>query len=455
MEQPYDQTIGEIKRISGLVRARNVIELLNDADLSANPRSSRVGTVTDAIDESIKKTPEVFPFKTKGILLGASQYQLLERNRIKVTFGNRELEGILDGGHNALAIGMRILALALGEDSKKLNKVKTWEDFRSLWDESEEVVSKLKTKTKEPIDGESQDSELDFLIPIELIVPRDPEDTASTDAFIGSLLDICSARNNNVQLKVEARANQSGYFDYLKSVLPAEVRKNVEWKTNEGGTIKATDVVALTWIPLAVLQKHIDDNGEEPLPVDAPVPQNIYRSKGDCMARFERLMSSPKITREVEGKSELINKRVESALNVAKDLPELFDDIYAKLPDYYNEGGGKFRRITAVKKMNPEGSRTPKKTKFFGYSVDTNLPEGFVVPIVYGLRALMTVDENGSVCWATNPRKFLDKHLKEVVQAVASFIPPFGYDPQKFGKEQANYNLAVTAFENALSRSNA
>ena len=95
-----EQTVGEITKVVGLTKAKYLIPVIDCLDLEANPRSSKTGPVTDAIQESIETDAEVFPFKTKGILLAASQYARLERKRIEITPVNPEIEGILDGGHN-------------------------------------------------------------------------------------------------------------------------------------------------------------------------------------------------------------------------------------------------------------------------------------------------------------------------------------------------------------------
>jgi len=71
-------------------------------DLEANPRSAKAGAVTADIIESIQDTPETFPFKTKGVLVGASDYEPLQRHRYELRFENTKIEGILDGGHNML-----------------------------------------------------------------------------------------------------------------------------------------------------------------------------------------------------------------------------------------------------------------------------------------------------------------------------------------------------------------
>lgn len=93
-----DQTVGEITKIVGLVLAKYLVPVIDHLDLEANPRASRTGPVTAAIQDSIETDPATFPFKTKGVLLAASQYERLERNRVKITPSNPSIEGILDGG---------------------------------------------------------------------------------------------------------------------------------------------------------------------------------------------------------------------------------------------------------------------------------------------------------------------------------------------------------------------
>ena len=438
-EQSNEQIVGDIMKISGLVKARNLIPIIDVLDLEANPRSSKVGPVTQAIRESIEKTPDDFPFKSKGILLGASNYKKLDRGRVSVTFSDLGLEGILDGGHNMLAIGLHILRQVLGEDAA-INKAKVWEQFRDLWDESHDAVAAARAIAAE---GGESDYELDFYVPVELVVPADTDSPIVVEQFQSALLDICAARNNNVQLKAEAKANQSGYFDDIRRLLPKEIESKVEWKTNEGGSIKAADIIALTWIPLTLIQPpRTDDDGK---PVEPPVPQNIYRSKGDCVARFERLMSSDEVY-----KHELRSPEVHSAFKVAARIPELYDYIYANFPIIYNNQGGKYGRIVAVKKMNPENGKD-KFSKFTRQKVDFNSPEGFIVPLVYGLQALIS-QEGDHIDWKTDPLVFLKQHFPAIVKQFSLMMAPLQYDPQKVGKAPESYTLALGAYETEYLR---
>ena len=127
------QTEGPVTRLVGFVRARNLLPLLDAADLEANPRTAKIGPITSDIIDSIERTPELFPFKTKGILVASANCRELERRRFQMTFENPQVEGVLDGGHNTLAIGTQILAVAYG-DPKAVKKIKSWPDFKAAWE---------------------------------------------------------------------------------------------------------------------------------------------------------------------------------------------------------------------------------------------------------------------------------------------------------------------------------
>ena len=256
-----DQSVGEITKVVGLIRAKYLIPIIDCLNLEANPRSSKTGSVTDAIQESIINDSETFPFKTKGILIASSRYERLERGRFRITPDNLGIEGILDGGHNTLAIGLYILQKAMEHCGLSFPKgQKTWSQFKYIWQTNRELIDDY----QEAIRKETLKGELNFYVPVELLLPRDPTDLACVESFKNDLLEICDARNNNVQLPVSDKANQRGYYDVLKSLMDEkypELSNKIAWKTNDGGVIKAQEIVALSWIPLGLISTVKDNNG--------------------------------------------------------------------------------------------------------------------------------------------------------------------------------------------------
>ena len=443
-----EQTVGEITKIVGLTKAKYLIPVIDILDLEANPRSSASGPVTTAIQDSIENTPETFPFKTKGILLASSQYERLERGRVKLTPDNLQIEGILDGGHNTLAIGLYILRAAQAFKGVPSSKgAKTWGQFKDEWETNRDLVDEyLEALRKDPSIGN-----LSFFVPVELLVPRQADDPLCVEAFRNDLLEICAARNNNVQLHVSDKANQLGYFDTLKSLMDSHnpsLSSRVQWKSNEGGEIKAHDIIALAWIPLSLITPVKDANGRIIEPV---LPQNIYSGKGGCLRQFEKLMSSPSVTKETSAdyKRELKNNEVCTAFKIAVELPELYDYIYEMFPKLYNAAGGSYGRITAVKSLNER--RKEKTTPFTEKEIETLSPDGFIMPLVYGLQALMENNGRNEIRWKQAPMVFLHNHLEKIVAHYAGIFSMCDYDPQKIGKSNQSYAQALAGFKMAIA----
>ena len=374
LEQCGSQTVGSSLRLIGLVRLKHIVRVIEALDLEANPRDSRIGTITDAIKDTLEKTPELFPVKSKGILMAASQFSELDRNRYELTFVNRRAEGIMDGGHNLLAIGTFILERALDDADalKQLRKCKIWSDFKLLFMEH---IDEVKAYIADPDSAE----EVNTLVPLELIVPKsiDPLDL---EGFNSALLEIQEARNNNAQLRQETKTNAAGLYDSLRECMPEPLRERIEWKANEGGDLRVADIIAMTWIPLAATKlTPKDEDGKE---VTSPSPVQSYSSKGECVKRYDAFMSSDEITVGVGNtpQRELRNPIVLSAFKIAGDLPALHDYLYAQFPALYNSHDGRFGGISAVAKMN--NKKGAKTAKYFGASVDVTYPEGFIAPLL-------------------------------------------------------------------------
>lgn len=453
LENSNEFTLGEITKITGHVMAKYIPAIIDNLDLEANPRASRTGNVTDAIQDSINTNPALFPFKTKGILLAFSQYQHLDRGRIKLIADNPAIEGILDGGHNTLAIGLNILSRAFEYAELKFPKgAKTWDQFKTLWDDNSETVNQYLLYLKK----NPEVKDLDYLIPVEIEVPRDPDDIACVTKYKNDLFDICYARNNNAQLSNSDKANHRGYFEDLKEYMESrnkDLADRIIWKSNDGGDIKAQDIVALSLIPLSLITPVKDENGKQ---IDPVAPNKIYSGKGSCLQLFERLMASEDVTvvDENDSKHKLLNDEVSSALQIAVDIPELYDYIYENFPRLYNAAGGSYGRITAVKSMN--GKKAQKCTPFLGREIDTLSPEGFIVPLVYGLQTLMTntiVNGKKTVIWTQPPLPFLALNLGKIVEQYSLVINMCDFDPQKVGKASQAYQMVAAAYKNVLNGS--
>lgn len=441
-----------IKRLIGFVPAKYIMPLLDKAGLAANPRSSRRNGVVDDILETLGKTPELFRYKSKGLLIGTAHCEELQRNRYRLRFEEPEVEGILDGGHNMLAIGLHMLKPVMEENEWK--KIKSWDDMKIAWDDYKSDVEDISNT-------------FNFDVAVELLVPSGSTQD-DVDAFLMPLLEVCEARNNNAQLPIEAKSNKQGFYDAIKESVPAAFAARVEWKPNswededEKRPIKVRDLVAQAWIPLNTL------NEAGALPKDINVsPQNIYRNKGECSARFEDLMANDEVTRQVQGaRRELHHAGVASAFKLLADLPRLYDQIYEEFPDAYNgDGKRRFAANTIVKIYDPAKRKTAKaagkdasgyvttepKTPFFRKGVRCSYPEGLIIPVIYGLKGLMVVKE-GEVRWAvSDPSAFVSRNLARIADAYQLVMNMARWDPQKISKDPNSYEFAVREFQNALN----
>lgn len=191
-----------------------------------------------------------------------------------------------------------------------------------------------------------------------------------------------------------------------------------------------------------------DSNGKT---IDAVFAQNIYSGKGSCLKLFEKLMGSPVVTVETAAdyKRELINSEVGTAFGIAVELPELYDYIYEMFPKMYNAAGGSYGRITAVKSLNDK--RKEKVTPFLKHEIETMSPDGFIMPLVYGLQALMENDKNGNIRWKQNPYAFLLNNLDAIVAHYVGIFSMCDYEPQKIGKNPQSYAHALTGLKMAIA----
>lgn len=440
-----------IRRIIGFVEARHLLPIFDELDLDANPRSSKVGNVTTEILDTLATSPELFPYKSKGILLGSARYTELDRGRFRLSFDDRATEGILDGGHNMLAIGLHILKSHMAESDMK--RIKYWDDMKVAWEEHRDEIEKEK-------------DELTFLVPIEILVPMSLDED-DVDTFLMPLLDICAARNNNAQLTLEAKSNKRGFYDEIKECVLPGFAKRVEWRPNtweddtEKRPIKIRDLVAQAWLPLNCL------NEAGALPINISVtPQNIYRNKGECSAKFDELMRHPEVTRLEGTRHTLHHEGVSSAYSVLGDLPRLFDDIYAQFPEAYNSHNLRFGSNPIVKIYDPKRRRelkeqrkdvrgytnSPPKTRFLRNEVKHSYPEGWIAPLFYGLKGLMVV-KGGKVVWAVDdPRAFVKEHLPSIAGSYKLVLEMSNWDPQKIAKNPSSHEFAVREFQSALAQ---
>ncbi|MBO6526975.1 hypothetical protein [Erythrobacter sp.] len=449
--QPNQSTGDYIRRAVGFASLGQVIQLIDANTLAPNPRSAKRNAIVEGILGTLNDSPELFRYKSKGLLISSHEVEELQRNRFRLTFSKDFVDGVLDGGHNLFAIGLFVLSQVA--DPKDLKRVRSWEQLDDLWG-----------RHREDIEGLEFDK--DDLVAVELIYPP-RTDQETQDAFDLAAFDISQARNANTQVKTEAFQNKLGFYDVLKEALPEELSQRVEWKpgvveAKDAKPISVRDIVALAWIPLNIASE------KDLLPIEISVlPQNIYRNKGECSDKFNTLMMHEEVTESIGGNAgqarQLVHPAVDSCLRVASDLPRLVDLIYEHFPRFYNDGTHKFGKRNVVKMYNPErvkelkaenkdpsGYTSIRPTTPYFQRTPVQLyhkyPEALIIPFVTGLSALMKV-ENGRVVWATDD---IDGLVLEKLEKAAPLfdgqLDAYDWDPQRLAKSPSSHKQAASYY---------
>lgn len=421
-----EQIQGEIRRIVGFVPAKSLVKIFNaENNLTPNPRVAKRGSITRSIIETIETDKDLFPFMTKGVLIGTGSFEKIHDSAYRLNF-EEEHEGIIDGGHNTLALGLFFLSRLTDLPAKELNKATNWHTFSELWQEHKEQVSDLIVS-----DDPEIIAQLDFVIPVEILVPASDSESVRKN-FKQSLTQISMARNRSVQLKSEALAYRDGLYDFFKIQLENSGVSDIEWKMNEGGVLKSRELISLATIVLDRALPIADEDGEiKPLAVVSP-----YNSKQSCVDHFNRILESENVSRDVdEGyKKELYHETVMSALVLAADIPSIYDFVYEELPKAINAGNRRFGNWPSVKTDNANA-----KTRFYGRPVAYSYPDGFIYPLLSILRHL--VEKNGdTLTWKTNPIEFFRDKLPQVADQYANSMEILDKNPQKVGKSAPTYD---------------
>ena len=421
------QEHSKINKVLATVNSKNLAKLISVVGLTANPRKSKKNKITDAICDTLRTSPTDLRFKSKGMLISTSSCIQRERGRFTLSFENESYEGVLDGGHNMLAVGLFILEEFFGDQvPAELRKIKTWDTFIELWHKHSEELSEILDL-------------FDFEMPIEIIFPTEEYHADFPDA----IFEISDARNNNCALSSGAKADHKGHYEILKKELDDEISENVEWKDGEGKRIKRADIVVMSLIPLLALQeaKKLKPNVPQINPI------SLYSSKGKCVETFSLFLETYS---DENGK--ITDELFLSAMKLLKELPRLYDIIYKNFPDAYNENSPGFGRIKCVKKYEEgkNGSsylKKPPLTKYYEEDCTAKYPDGYIMPIFTALASLMKIENNQLKWKMDSPENFLESNLSKGIKLLVHTIKDNSYDPNQVGKNKGAYDSVTTMFE--------
>lgn len=416
------QTEEERRSTAELIRPFTFIKLFSVADNEINPRSAKENGITQDIRATLATSPECFWLMSKGIVLASQNCRISDRGRVGLTFTeDPKREGILDGGHNALAIAQFILT-QLYPDNKI---IKEWSDCKSFWNDNLDEIIKL-------FNEKGGNDYFRFSIPVEVIFPSDEE--GAYDEYLKYISYICDARNTNVQLKDSTKDNQVGIYDELKNGIAC--RDNVIWKTGMSGKIKVEDIVSIA----SLLFIHLQEKDLLAKGLNTLSPVAIYSAKSRCVDFFGDVVRNATYSTK-EGDKYVINSPlIKSAMSMVNDLIVFYDKMYLKFPAIYQRNPGKFGLIKSVdmkKSGSPFGS--------FDEIIDYRYPAAFFIPLFCGVRELIAYNEStNTISWLINPTtiNFDDLDCEKYVEMM-KFLQ---LNPQNVGKNSMMYREGIDTF---------
>ena len=89
---------GNVRRAVGFVNVKNLLNLLDSKMLAPNPRSAKRNAVVEGILGTLNDNPELFRFKSKGLLVSSHKVEELQRKRFRLNISKDFVDGVLDGG---------------------------------------------------------------------------------------------------------------------------------------------------------------------------------------------------------------------------------------------------------------------------------------------------------------------------------------------------------------------
>lgn len=418
--------INGIERLTGFVKINDIFSIFSQLNLNGNPRESKKNKVTDQIIDTLENRPDLFHFKSKGLLMGGQEFKYEDStNLLSFELNNDDLadraSGIFDGGHNLFAIGCFILK-KIGVNTNGINN---WIALKEYWHDNEDKIYSSRNIIKH----------LDILIPLEVILPGD----ISREDFVEAVNQIREARNTNSQLPNEALENQDGKYEFLKQILPENINSKIRWKENSRGEIPVRQLISLAWVSLSL----VDFSSIDFVP---PRKTQSYSSKNVTSDKYSRLLEISEIAEKNQDSEiwEIYHPGVRSALEMLPALVEINDIIYRDFKNAYNKTGGKYNNISQVR----EDKSSPKEFTPYGlFEYNEKYPfEGYIWPIIYSSQALIRRDSiSGRLSWISHPSEFFGnlENMSEIIRDIKGLYKLANFNPQTIGKEENYYSNAL------------
>lgn len=348
------------------------------------------GRVPQKIREGLLED-DLFVYMNRGLVLVAEDVRFDNQvNRVHLTMPDKQVHGIIDGGHTHLII-------------------------------SKEKETLLRQMAE-------CDSPVHRYVKVEILKGFDRE----------QIKNIAGARNTSNQVREESLMRLQGRFKPLEDALCDQPYVgDIAWKeyeTYDNGTPKPIDVRDIISI-LYMFDAESFPSGKHPI--------NGYRSKQACIKEFEKRTGS-------DGAG-----AYDKVYPLVPDLLRLHDEIFAELPQLYNESRKAFSMDVNRGRFGGLKGVIQRDTKlhFIGQDTTYRVPLGFVYPILGAFRALLD-ERNGRYVWARgcNPFKLLRTEMGLKMADSVGTVARRDQNPSKTGKDPSLWDTCYQTVENMRLR---
>lgn len=235
----------------------------------------------------------------------------------------------------------------------------------------------------------------------------------------GIFEDLAAARNTSTQVQDKSIANLRGYFELIKGKIGGEpFGDRVYFMENDEGDIDVGDILAiLNLFNIDTYRKM------ESFPVVS------FSSRKKCIDAYIQMYQQYQDTPQ--------NPYVKM-LPIMLDFFKLYDKLEKSMPEYYRKKnpGGRYGSIKGVN--TPKDPAKPYHTKFYGEEMPLYSPNGFILPILGSLRALLE-EKAGVYSWTADPFDMLDRVGPDLVGTTVDRSRTLGNNPAQVGKDTGNW----------------
>jgi len=347
-----------------------------------NPRSHEVirmsSRVPEAIEDSLKETPELFHLLNRGCLILAQKAWYDNQHKmLHFILTSEEEHGMVDG-----ATTDRVLEKLKSEISNA--------DFSSL--KEDEIPPHFK----------------DAYIHLEIVAGDIDQDLR---------IKLAGARNTSEQVKEFSLEDLKGNFEWLKDILEdSDFRDKVRYRENEPKPVDIRVVLAL----LTLFHPNWLRTNKDPIVAytGKGAVLDLYTDRDGWQAGYEKLAP------------------------VVLDILRLYEYIHIEFQKAYKSAygaGGERVRLGKKKEVTYIDKSTKARVlPLTGQKTQYVLPDGWLYPLLASFRMLLDWPKSGrgSVKWAKDPYEFFSEHGPDLVSFLVDRSEELGRNPNATGKSK-------------------